>query len=327
MAHALQMRPECRRPVVAGGMEDRRDRASTITAIGDVQTRGSREEPPGAFSLECARCAAGFALPKLLGGRLINAYAEQLGGGASAQAIIRRAPGLRAFCDTLREGFRGGIYVSPYLYIAYENVIVTINATGAVSTVGTFNGADPVSFARNNKVPVADILAVSQDGTFVVTSTSITPVSDPDLPPNLIDICSVDSYFVGAVADGRMVSSGLNAITWNALDTAKAESNPDGLAGDKVVSSRRSTPAARPPLKSGPTSATRPASPSLARRSFLAASSESGPLPAMRTASRSRSCSSATTAKCTALSGYQEAKISPSDLDWLIQQDPSKGTS
>jgi hypothetical protein len=162
------------------------------------------------------------------GGRLINAYAEKLSSGASAQTVIRRAPGLVTFCETSYAAFRGAIYVSPYIYAAFDDKFVTITSAGVVTEIGDAPGDGTVYFARNNKVPVPDIVAVADGASFLITSSSVTDLGDADLPDSA-SVCSVDGYFMWAIADGRAFASGINDTTVSSLDFAKAESNPDGL--------------------------------------------------------------------------------------------------
>ena len=80
-------------------------------------------------------------------------------------------PGLRYFCDTALTGPRGWLLVGSTLYGAYLDKAVTIDAGGTViQLTGALSGALPVSWARNNTAPVPDIVAVSENGAFTVTS-------------------------------------------------------------------------------------------------------------------------------------------------------------
>lgn len=166
--------------------------------------------------------------PQESGGRLINCYAEALSAGASAQAVIRRAPGLNAFADTGFENYRGGIFVAPYVYAAMADKVVRVDALGNSALIEGLPGDQPVDFARNNVVPVPDTVAVSEDGAFIVTVTSVSELSDPDLPPPN-SVCAVDGYFFFTISDGRCFASNLNSTAINGLNFTKAESNPDGL--------------------------------------------------------------------------------------------------
>lgn len=162
-------------------------------------------------------------------GRLINCYAEPLPEGAGGDFVRRRAPGLSLFANTELTGFRGMIYVPPYgLFAAYAETLVLVSSAGAVTTIDTLEGTEPVFAARNNKSPVPDIVFVTENGAFVATTSTVTDLGDPDLPqPN--SVCFLDGYFFFSIADGRIFASGLNATTINGLDYTTAQARAGGL--------------------------------------------------------------------------------------------------
>jgi len=162
------------------------------------------------------------------GGRLVNAYAETLGEGAPAQNVIRRAPGLRVFANTGQTGFRGMIYSAPNVYAAFEEVLYKIDGAGTATGVATLTGTEWVSFFRNNKTPTPDNFAVTENGVFTFTDSSVTELVDSDLPqPNSGTF--IDGYGFFSIADGRCFSTGLNATTVASTDYIRAEAKPDGL--------------------------------------------------------------------------------------------------
>jgi hypothetical protein len=158
-------------------------------------------------------------------GRLINCFCEPDGASISWTAM----PGLVQFADTLLTKPRGAIVVGNLLYAAYKDHVVTITPNGVVTLLaGLLSGELPVTWAVNNKRPTPDLLVVSENGCFVVTSSTVTAFADPDLPqPNSVSF--LDGYFLWTIGDGRIFASDLNDITVNALSFATAESNPDGL--------------------------------------------------------------------------------------------------
>lgn len=170
------------------------------------------------------------------GGRLINCYAEDLAEGGPAPYVIRRAPGLAEFAagatsgesPTTLSGYRGGFFVSPYLYEAFSGVLVRVDADGVVTKVGDLAGSDIVTFARNNRTPTPDFVAVCAAGPVTFTSSAVSAWSDADLP-SPVSVCFIDGYFFLAVGDGRCFASGLNATAINANDFTRAESRPGGL--------------------------------------------------------------------------------------------------
>jgi hypothetical protein len=158
---------------------------------------------------------------------------EPLGANAPAPTIWRRAPGLRNFGTTTRTGFRGGAIFEGTLYCALANNLVTFTAAGGAATpVGTPNGFSGVSkgfFARNNKAPVADKVFCDPDGNYAFfDNTTFSMNYDTDLTgPN--SVCSIDGFFIFTIADGRVFASDLNSTNISALSFATAESKPDGL--------------------------------------------------------------------------------------------------
>lgn len=162
-------------------------------------------------------------------GRLINCEAEPLGQGARAPAVWKRMPGLTRFCTTTQTGFRGALLVGSTLYCGFSGKATSYTSAGAETVIGNLSGTKQLWWARNNKTPTPDVVAVDVDnGAFTVTSGSVTSFADVDLPiPN--SVCFIDGYFLFGIGDGRMFSTGLNDVTVSSLDFAKAEAKPDGI--------------------------------------------------------------------------------------------------
>lgn len=162
-------------------------------------------------------------------GRLINAYAEKLDDGARAPFARRRVPGLNRIADTAVEACRGLHFFNGTLYVAQADTLFRIDAAGTVTNIGDLPGTKRVTFARNNKAPVPDILCTTEDDTFIIRP-DVPPQSldDADLPQALT-VDFIDGYFIWAIRDGRFFVSGINDRTVNALDFGKAESQTGGL--------------------------------------------------------------------------------------------------
>lgn len=167
-------------------------------------------------------------------GRLINCYAEKLLDGARASYARRPSPGLTAMAASAHSGMRGMHYHNGIIYIAQAERLSKVELVmGAfvVTDLGELPGTARVTFARNNKSPVPNILCVTEDDVYVITAGS-PPASlgDGDLPQPLT-VCFLAGYFIFAIRDGRVFFSGLNDITISALDFGKAESRPGGILG------------------------------------------------------------------------------------------------
>lgn len=165
-------------------------------------------------------------------GRLINAYAEKLQDGARAQFARRRSPGLTAMAASEYDSMRGMHYYNGNLFIAQaERLLYVSLVLGAfvITDVGLLPGTGRVTFARNNKAPIPDILCITENDVYVIT-TGAPPVSlgDGDLPQPMTG-CFLAGYFIFPIRDGRFFFSGINDTTISALDFGKAESRPGGI--------------------------------------------------------------------------------------------------
>lgn len=164
------------------------------------------------------------------GGRLINAYVEKLDDG---RMKISGAAGIRAIIETVAHSHcRGMIEINGVVLAALDDRLYTVAKSGGayiITNIGAFSGSKTVYFARNNKSPTPDIVAVTDSTAFVIDmSTGASSYPDADVgSPN--SVTSIDGYFVFSYGNARMRSTGLNDTSINTLDTAFAESKPDGL--------------------------------------------------------------------------------------------------
>jgi hypothetical protein len=170
------------------------------------------------------------AYPQESGGRLINVYADSLGDTAGSKFALRRVPGLTAFGTTVQAGFRGMQSVGNTLYSAWSGKAVKHTTAGGAATIltGTLPGIVPVIWARNN-ASVPDLVAVAPgDGAFSVSTTAISAYPDIDVgQPN--SVCNLKGFFIFTSGDGKMIASDVNSTNINALNFANAESKPDTL--------------------------------------------------------------------------------------------------
>lgn len=168
--------------------------------------------------------------PQESAGRLVNCFAEPLGKGARAQARWRRSPGLASFGTTVREGCRGVIEIGGVLYAAFDERLVKFTSSGGAATdIGVLSGSAKVFFFRNNKTPTPDQFVVDPDeGAFTFTASAISSYPDADLPA-VNSGCAFDGYGIFSTGSGQIYATDLNSTAVNALSFATAESNPDGL--------------------------------------------------------------------------------------------------
>jgi hypothetical protein len=161
-------------------------------------------------------------------GRLINCYAEPMGEGGRAAAVRHRVPGLVQFATSEETTPRGFLLSGGDLFTAYDGELVLFNDDGTETAVDDLDGTDRVFFAKNNKRPTADIVAVCGAGAFVITTSTVTDLNDSDLP-SPTDVCFTGGYFFFPIADGRCFASGLNATTIASNDFITTEAKSDTL--------------------------------------------------------------------------------------------------
>lgn len=168
--------------------------------------------------------------PQESGGRLINCFVESLGKSGPAPFKIVRVPGLDEWGTTDEETFRGGFQLGSLVYTAWSGKVVKHTSAGGAGTdlTGALTGTDPVFWARNN-ASTPDLVIVSPaNGAFVASTSAVSAYPDSDVgSPN--SVCFIKGYFIFSRGNGSMIATGLNSTAINTLDTATAESRPDTL--------------------------------------------------------------------------------------------------
>lgn len=160
-------------------------------------------------------------------GRLINCFAEPLGEGRGAKRV--RVPGMTSFLTSSQTGFRGMIEVNGVLYAAFSGQLYRgTTAGGAMTLHNTLAGTLPVYFARNNAA-TPNLVVVTENGAFTISGAStISAYPDLDLPiPN--SVFSIDGYLVFTIGDGKAYATDLNSTSVNSLSFGTAETKPDAL--------------------------------------------------------------------------------------------------
>jgi hypothetical protein len=159
--------------------------------------------------------------------RLINVFAETQPAGAKSQVILLPTPGLDFFAEAGTGPIRGMLEMAGALYVVSEVAVYRVSAEGIATYLGEIEGGGPVSMAENG----AQVLIVVPDSGkgYIVTSTSVTLITDEDFPA--ASSCTyIDGYFVVSEANaGAFHLSALDdGLTWNG-DVAEAERSPDNL--------------------------------------------------------------------------------------------------
>jgi hypothetical protein len=169
--------------------------------------------------------------PQESAGRLINCFGEPLGQNGPSSVVYRRAPGLASFGTTVKSGYRGSLEVNGTVYSAFNGALVSHNSAGGAATnIGTLNGTKKGFFARNNKSPTPDQVFVDPDGNIATfTSSAVTNgYPDADLPA-VNSVTVLDGFLLFTTGSGQIWASDLNATSLSALSFTTAQAKPDGL--------------------------------------------------------------------------------------------------
>lgn len=172
------------------------------------------------------------ANPQESAGRLINCRSEPLGDTGPSKAKWTRVPGLSAFSTTSQTGYRGALLVVNLLFVAESGKLITVDSAGVASVAGNLAGTLRVTFARNNLTPTPQVACVTENGAFLVTSASVNPWPDADLPA-ANSVAFQDGYFFFTIGDRRVFASGINStsIDSSTFITVQSRSSDSLLRG------------------------------------------------------------------------------------------------
>jgi hypothetical protein len=161
--------------------------------------------------------------------RLVNAYAEDNGEDAKSRYTIYAAPGLTRWDSASHVGgCRGLIELNANSLIGVQGYeVVSFDASGSSTALGTLVGTTRVQMARNRRT-TPQIGIVTDIGQYhILESGVLTQVADADLPaPN--SIAYLDGFFLFGIEDGRIFASDLEdgtVIFADAFDQAKSDSS------------------------------------------------------------------------------------------------------
>ena len=166
--------------------------------------------------------------------RLINMYAEKIGGEGKIQWPLYAVDGLREFANlvgAVGSGVRAMLALDDStLLVVAGQLLYQVSFDGSsieVATVGGVTETGPVTMARNRAAN--PMVAIVVSGAYYIWQNGVlTAISDVDLPA-ANSVAHLDGYFIFGISDGRMFASGIDDDDVTAIDFARAEANPDGL--------------------------------------------------------------------------------------------------
>jgi len=169
--------------------------------------------------------------PQASTSRQINCYAEPLGDDGKVKLAVYAAAGLGSFATLTGGGpIRAMLPVGSYLYVVAGRLLFRVDPGGAALQIGGIPTSGAVTMARNRAEPLPEIGIVSDGLYYVCQGTTLTQITDADLPP-ASSIASLDGYFILPGFGGLwyITTTPDDATQIDALDFAKAESNPDAI--------------------------------------------------------------------------------------------------
>lgn len=173
--------------------------------------------------------------PQAQGSELVNLWPEALPPGSRSEVLVRHVPGLAEWEAVGGDKVWAMKQCGAYLYVVVGNgssdmALAKIDAGGTVSTLGTLGvaGSVPVTMAAS----ITQLVIVTPGNAYVVTlaSDAIAQIVDTDFP-DVTSVCYLDGYHIFSVlnSDRYIISSLLDAASYDALDIASAEAVPDAL--------------------------------------------------------------------------------------------------
>lgn len=161
--------------------------------------------------------------------RHLNLYAEMQQEGEKAQFVFYGTPG-----TTLRGTFgdtpvRGWIAVGNLYYVVHRGTLYSVNNAFVTTSLGTLNTTTGrVDMTYNGALIL--IVDGTNGYTFTISGSSFAQIGSVNFPNGANTCAWLDGQFIvdsGTGNDSFYISA--DGTTWDALDFAAAESNPDGL--------------------------------------------------------------------------------------------------
>lgn len=170
------------------------------------------------------------------GATLINCFSERSEGDKAATYAVMAIPGLVLFKDAASQPVRGLHRMVNALYAVIGSQLYGVASDGTLTGYGTIGGTGPVRIADNGTQLAIQGGPLGQTGYVLDTGTLYTQPTN--LPP-VSDVTYMDGYFIWTVynSDQFVISALLDGLTYDPLDVATVEGDPDFLVG--VVNSHR----------------------------------------------------------------------------------------
>jgi hypothetical protein len=158
--------------------------------------------------------------------KLVNAYAEQMGSDAKGSLAVLPAGGVVQFSDTEAGPCRGMIWMPDLekAYTVHNSSVYRHVADGTATRIGTIPGVNQVELSRNQNAD-PQIAINGPAGVQIVSTDSVSYVTDGDLPSGVISQCNAVNRTIYLYANRTYYYSGINqSKTVGALDFSTFDS-------------------------------------------------------------------------------------------------------
>jgi hypothetical protein len=159
----------------------------------------------------------------------INCYLEVQPGDDRSRVAIYGTPGLVLFTSFGDTPIRGIHQKDDFLYVVHRGTLYSVNNAGVKTVLGVIGTTTGKVYMSDNGTQL-----ILTDGVagyiYNFVTTVFAQITDVDYP-NLATVTWLDGYFVGnEPSTQRFYISAINdGLSWDALDFASAESNPDNI--------------------------------------------------------------------------------------------------
>ena len=125
------------------------------------------------------------------------------------------------------------------LYVTAGSKLYKINSAGTATALGTVTGDGPVTMATNGDILV--IVAEPSGFSYTRSTGTFAQITDSVFTAwGARAVAFLDGYFIFVIPNSnQFFNSGLNALTFNALDYTSADAQPGNLTGIMVSGQRQ----------------------------------------------------------------------------------------
>lgn len=145
--------------------------------------------------------------------QLVNAYAEQQGSDGKGPMAVLPSEGLVEHADTESGPGRGIIAMedTERVFSVHSSSIYELFEDGTVSRLGTVPGTEQVQMCRNQKAD-PQVLIIGESGAQVLETSSVSYITDSDLPSGSITCDYASGYGIFGYSDRTFYKSALNSF-------------------------------------------------------------------------------------------------------------------